>query len=614
MKERWKIVESLLRDEYGIEVQGSYEGWGAGYDPISLPLTEMWAKGEVDDIPLSAKRPLGVVFYINELSKRKEDYAINAIRHEIEYLFNTDLYLWKLGQREFFKFGFPPTSFLVLYSVLESLKVDEKIVQKHPSSLQPLIDRYRDVLRNVEVSYPHHRFSLSFLRKWLCEERLQKDLERFLYEYVCAENKDAYDILIEDLLGKYISYIEKAQELNYIDLLLDEARGRVRQDAHRGRIMTDLLKKLPQHMQEIIVCHKEKDSSQMDEGYRKEVLKSLRSLPDWMKDYLKQMSYIDMVEKDVEFIRHFLPKTLEVEIEHKGFLSFLVKGWEEMGESFLSPNISRGGEELSEEDKFYGRAYGMDKREFSVYRSMLRDIGPYLESMKRKLQKIMPLEDEGWVGGYFYGRRIDNKAVNLEIPMERGRMYKRRHVPIKKELAFKLLIDISSSMKREDKIKNAIMALLLFCEIIHSMRMPFSIDVFSEKTYRLKDFDEEYNSIRWRIVELFKLVGGATNLEKAILYSYEDTELFCRKNHIRGCLLVFSDGEPTRGLKGEELKEMIRQIKGRMELIGIGLGRERNYIDYYFEGTGIKIGHISELPSAFARLIQNQVKRLVAFQ
>jgi len=614
VKERWKIVESLLRDEYGIEVQGSYEGWGAGYDPISLPLTEMWAKGEVDDIPLSAKRPLGVVFYINELSKRKEDYAINAIRHEIEYLFNTDLYLWKLGQREFFKFGFPPTSFLVLYSVLESLKVDEKIVQKHPSSLQPLIDRYRDVLRNVEVSYPHHRFSLSFLRKWLGEERLQKDLERFLYEYVGAENKDAYDILIEDLLGKYISYIEKAQELNYIDLLLDEARGRVRQDAHRGRIMTDLLKKLPQHMQEIIVCHKEKDSSQMDEGYRKEVLKSLRSLPDWMKDYLKQMSYIDMVEKDVEFIRHFLPKTLEVEIEHKGFLSFLVKGWEEMGESFLSPNISRGGEELSEEDKLYGRAYGMDKREFSVYRSMLRDIGPYLESMKRKLQKIMPLEDEGWVGGYFYGRRIDNKAVNLEIPMERGRMYKRRHVPIKKELAFKLLIDISSSMKREDKIKNAIMALLLFCEIIHSMRMPFSIDVFSEKTYRLKDFDEEYNSIRWRIVELFKLVGGATNLEKAILYSYEDTELFCRKNHIRGCLLVFSDGEPTRGLKGEELKEMIRQIKGRMELIGIGLGRERNYIDYYFEGTGIKIGHISELPSAFARLIQNQVKRLVAFQ
>jgi hypothetical protein len=614
VKERWKIVESLLRDEYGIEVQGSYEGWGAGYDPISLPLTEMWAKGEVDDIPLSAKRPLGVVFYINELSKRKEDYAINAIRHEIEYLFNTDLYLWKLGQREFFKFGFPPTSFLVLYSVLESLKVDEKIVQKHPSSLQPLIDRYRDVLKNVEVSYPHHRFSLSFLRKWLGEERLQKDLERFLYEYVGAENKDAYDILIEDLLGKYISYIEKAQELNYIDLLLDEARGRVRQDAHRGRIMTDLLKKLPQHMQEIIVSHKEKDSSQMDEVYRKEVLKSLRSLPDWMKDYLKQMSYIDMVEKDVEFIRHFLPKTLEVEIEHKGFLSFLVKGWEEMGESFLSPNISRGGEELSEEDKFYGRAYGMDKREFSVYRSMLRDIGPYLESMKRKLQKIMPLEDEGWVGGYFYGRRIDNKAVNLEIPMERGRMYKRRHVPIKKELAFKLLIDISSSMKREDKIKNAIMALLLFCEIIHSMRMPFSIDVFSEKTYRLKDFDEEYNSIRWRIVELFKLVGGATNLEKAILYSYEDTELFCRKNHIRGCLLVFSDGEPTRGLKGEELKEMIRQIKGRMELIGIGLGRERNYIDYYFEGTGIKIGHISELPSAFARLIQNQVKRLVAFQ
>ena len=42
MKEKWKVIERLLSEEYDIEVQGSYEGWGAGYDPKFLPLTEMW--------------------------------------------------------------------------------------------------------------------------------------------------------------------------------------------------------------------------------------------------------------------------------------------------------------------------------------------------------------------------------------------------------------------------------------------------------------------------------------------------------------------------------------------------------------------------------------------
>ncbi|MDQ7081900.1 MAG: hypothetical protein Q9N34_02060 [Aquificota bacterium] len=53
-----------------------------------------------------------------------------------------------------------------------------------------------------------------------------------------------------------------------------------------------------------------------------------------MKDYVRQMSYLDMLEKDVAFLQNFLPKTLEVDIEHRGFLQHsirLQKGWEEEG-------------------------------------------------------------------------------------------------------------------------------------------------------------------------------------------------------------------------------------------------------------------------------------------
>jgi hypothetical protein len=128
MKDKWKAIANLLEKEAGIIVEPSYEGWGAGYDPVYVPLLEMWARGELEEIPPIAKVPKGVVFNALELSKRSEDYAINSVRHEIYYLLHTDLFLWRLGQREVFKFGYPPTVFLVLYSLLESLRVDEEIL------------------------------------------------------------------------------------------------------------------------------------------------------------------------------------------------------------------------------------------------------------------------------------------------------------------------------------------------------------------------------------------------------------------------------------------------------------------------------------------------------
>ncbi|MCS6957009.1 MAG: VWA domain-containing protein [Aquificaceae bacterium] len=615
MKEKWKVIEKLLSDEYHIEVRGSYEGWGAGYDTRFLPLTEMWAKGEVQEVPEPVKRPVGVVFSIQDLSQTSEEDAINTIRHQIEYLFSTELYLWRLGQREFYKFGFTPTSFVVLYSVLESMKTDQRIIDSHPSAQASLQKNYQQILRMVDTYYPHHLFSLSLLKGWLGSGNLQRDVEKLLYEYLNAKNSEAYDILMEDLLGKYMAYIEKAQEMNYIDLLLDEARGKVRKDAHKGRIMTDLLKKLPDHLQKLLMEYKDKRSVDIPEVERRDILKSLKNMPDWMKDYLKQMSYLDMIERDVKFLMHFLPKTLEVDIEHRGFLSFLIKGWEEQTASSTgSMQLRKSSGEHSKEDKLYERAYGLNKEEFRVYQRLLSNVKPYIDALKRKLRGLMPEEEELWSGKHFYGRRLNTKAISVEASIGRGRFYLRREEKTKKELAFKLIIDVSTSMKKEDKIKKAIEALLLFSEVISSLKMPFSIDVFSDRVFRLKDFQEDYGSIKWRIVELFNLLGGGTNLEKVMLFSFEDLQLYCIKNHVRGCMIVFSDGEPTKGLRGQELKGLINRIKATTPVVGIGVGKEKNYVDYYFETTGIKIKDVSDLPLVFTRIIENQAKRLLAFQ
>ncbi|MFN7065620.1 MAG: vWA domain-containing protein [Aquificaceae bacterium] len=612
MRERWRIIERLLSEEYGIRLQGSYEGWGAGYDPKHLPLTEMWAKGDLEEVPEPAKRPVGVVFYLPELSRMSEEEVLKAIKHEVEYLFSTNLFLWKFGQREFYRFGFTPTTFLVLYSLLEFIKTDNRLVQAYPSSQHSFLKGHEQFLREIDTHYPHHLFALGFLKGWLGKEPLPKDMERFLYKYVGAENKEAYWMIMEEIFGRYMAYIEKAQELNYIDLLLDEARGRVRKDAHKGRIMTDLLKKLPESVQDLIHGYKDLRSTDIPEGERKKILKSLRGVPDWMKDYIRQMSYMDMIERDINFIKNFLPKTLEVDIEHRGFLSFLIKGWEEeKDEPLAGLSLER---EKSQEDRLYKAAYGIGKEEFRVYRRTLSRVVPYVEVLKRRLRDLMPEEEEGLWGRHFYGKRLNNKALSVEIPIGRGKVYMKREQAIRKEIAFKLLIDISTSMKKEERISRALEALILFCEVINNLKMSFSVDVFSDRVFRIKDFLEDYKATKERIVGLLGRLGGSTNLEKALLFSYEDIQLFCVKRHMRGCMIVFSDGEPTRGLRGQELKSLINQIKAKIPVVGIGVGSERNYIDYYFETTSIKIRDISDLPTAFTRIIENQARRLLAFQ
>ena len=603
MKEKWKVIGSLLEGEYHLEVQPSYEGWGSGYDPTSLPLTEMWMRGEVESIPIQARKPRGVIFYVPDLMKKPEDLALLYVRHEIEILLRTDFYLWRLGQREFFRFGYAPTHFLVLYCVLESIKTDEEILKAHPTSLKPILERYEEILKSIDKNllYPYHEFVLDFLRLWMGKplESLFQDkvlaLRKALVEYLNSENREAYDLLMEEFFGKYRLLVESSQRLNYVDLLLEEARGKVRQDAHRGRIMTDLLKKLPQELQELLRSSIHLRATDLPESTVTQVNNALRSLPEWMRDYLKQMSYMDMVERDLRFTASFLPKTLETDIEHKGFLVFLPKPWEEVSSGGA---LSKGSQEVSRGENT------------SAYRAYLRSVSPYVESLKRKFQRLMPMEEELYGGKHLHGKRLNTKSLSVEVPIRRGKVFQRIEMPERKVLCFKLLMDVSSSMKREEKIQNALKALVLVSETLYQLGMPFSIDIFSDNVQRLKTFEEDYGRTKGRLLNLLENLGGTTDIGKALLFSSEDLERYAKENHIKGVLIVFSDGEPTRGLKGQELKALVREIRGKHPLVGVGVGQVRNYVEEYFDKGSIRIESVSKLPLAFSFLLENYLRRL----
>ncbi|GEM_PF-550514 len=623
MKERWKAIARILEEEYDLEVQPSYEGWGAGYDPKYLPALEMWAKGEVEDVPPGVRKPRGISFNIVDFMRKNEDYIVNSIRHEISFLLNTEFPHWRIGQREVFRAGYVPSSFVVLMAVLESIRADERIIKEMPSSIGPLRRRMKEVLSKAKAPYPHHRLALSIAYRWMGEQDPYEDetakywqqIEKPFYEYLGATDPQTlYDILMEDIWTHFRPLVDTSRDLNYIDLLLDEAGERRKREAHRGRIMTDVLRKLPPDIQQSIREFKEMNSWELPEELRRSVLKALGSLQDWMKDYIRQMSWLDTLEKDLAFLSSFLPKTLEVDVEHRGFVSFIFKGWEETAgaSSALTIKESIEDEELSQMDRQFKKEHGLTEREFERYRVMMRSVLPYVEHFKRKFDSFLPQEEECWGGCHPRGKRLNFRKIPTEVPIKRGRIFSRREVPEKKDLAFELLIDISSSMKKQEKITNAIRSLLLVSEVLEKMEMPFSIKVFSENVYLLKDYSEDYLSVKSRIMELPSSAGGGTDLGKAISIGTESLEVFTKSTHRKGIIVLFTDGEPTKGLKGNDLKLYISQMKKKVPIVGVGVGKATPMVREYFDRTGISVDDISKLPSAFSFIIENQLKRLIS--
>ncbi|MDQ7037646.1 MAG: VWA domain-containing protein, partial [Aquificota bacterium] len=479
-----------------------------------------------------------------------------------------------------------------------------------------------EVIRDIKPSYPHHQLALSFVLSWIRRDvsfseevdRYSRSMERFVSEYLKEEDpQTSYDILMEDLWTRFRNLVDLSRDLNYVDLLLEEARGRNREDAHRGRIMTDVLGKLPATLRSAIRELKDLSADRVDPDLRKEIIKHLNNLPDWMRDYIRQMSYIDMLERDLRFLKHFLPRTLEVDVEHRGFLSFVFKPWEEERSVASSRSVeAEEKEDLSEKDRRFLKEHGLTEEEFRRYRLLIRSVLPYVDHFRRKFDSLLPQEEERWGGAYPRGKRLNFKRIPTEVPIRRGRIYSRKEVPERKELAFELLLDISSSMKKEDKIVNAVKSLLLFSEVLDKLRMPFSIRVFNENVYEVKGFEEDYRSARSKIMEIPSRAGGGTDLGKAVSVGLESLEVFTKKTGRKGIMILFTDGEPTRGIKGDDLKAYILQAKQKFPIVGVGVGEATRMVKEYFDRTGISVDDISKLPSALSFVIENQLRRLVS--
>lgn len=237
---RFDQLDAILEREYDLEVKHSQEGWGCGYDPKYVSMVDMWAKGEIEDIPQIIRIPAGVVYNASEFLRVSQEQAMSDIGHEIRYIISTNLFNFRNGQREVFRAGYDPTSFVCLYAVFENIRLDKEVgfgaFEKK---------RFNERLNRIKPKYPHHLY-LAYIYKSFYQEQFDipndikkhaNDTRHSFYEAL-KDISEAYNILMESVWPRYRQLVELSQDIRLIELILKEL------DKHSGRITTDIVGKL----------------------------------------------------------------------------------------------------------------------------------------------------------------------------------------------------------------------------------------------------------------------------------------------------------------------------------------------------------------------------------
>lgn len=167
------------------------------------------------------------------------------------------------------------------------------------------------------------------------------------------------------------------------------------------------------------------------------------------------------------------------------------------------------------------------------------------------------------------------------------RYFKREIAPNEEsDLAFQIICDMSGSMYGSKAILLG-KALIIFCEVLYRLKLPFSVYGFTENgpvyTIKFKDFEDNYKDIKY----LLSVFITQNDIPGTSIWSGNEDEVnisylfknFKEKSYKDKVMLVMSDGM-TCG-SSTKLRELIKSIeKQNVNVLGIGL-KDKHVKEYY---------------------------------
>ena len=246
-----------------------------------------------------------------------------------------------------------------------------------------------------------------------------------------------------------------------------------------------------------------------------------------------------------------------------------------------------------------------------TYYKVKESIESQINSLVNALKiHITPEKRNKITDGHRSGHKINlNRAMMLESdPSLYDTIWHRRlKVATRRSVCFSILLDLSGSMQYDNKIQNALSALVLISEALTKLEIPFAISGFNVEKKEIKNFDE---SVQERMVssigelEEITVENWANHDGKFLMIAAE--EMNQRDEHDK-FLIVISDGDPvgqyTDGEK--ELKDAISIVESMPNgpvLIGLGIGAGTDHVTKYYAHSHANIP-VSEITSRLSQII-----------
>jgi len=231
-----------------------------------------------------------------------------------------------------------------------------------------------------------------------------------------------------------------------------------------------------------------------------------------------------------------------------------------------------------------------------------------LEASRKLAQRLKKINNqkERSENNLFIGTKIDN------VYQRQGRVFSKKIVPNKKDLAILYLIDMSGSMEGR-RIEMARESAIMIEDACSKLKIPLQIAGHSEQFcgetkvqyFVFKNFESRDNKDKYRLAEIKAMENNRDGAALRIA-----GEQLLKRNEQERILIIVSDGEPCadmyRGKSAiEDVKNAVKSLKKRgIKVFAAAIGDDKKEIEHIYEDSFIDISQLDKLPVIMSRLIE----------
>ncbi len=354
------------------------------------------------------------------------------------------------------------------------------------------------------------------------------------------------------------------------------------------------------------------DLALLPEGIKQKIKEYIDSLPEDQQQEITEKAQVTIKEFE-DALNEELQGKLSDNPERKAEREENAEAGEKKDSPTGKPEKEVPGIDQEELKKYRDRIAKELKKDANVYETMRQEVLPLIDKLETELREIfVARQAKGWKSGFTTGKRIDIKRRIQEkaksVPAMESKAWQKRELPKEKDYAISLLVDLSGSMARDNKIEETFKAVIVLSEVLNRLSVNLEILGFNDRIYEYQDFGQPMSKpIRENMGGMLEEVNDTSDTGKA---QWNDdgwalekaSERLSHQKADQKFLVVLSDGTPEEsGMHPRskyELGKIIQKVLAETDirLIGLGVGRGTEHVGEYYPNSiaNVKVKEMAE--------------------